>query len=259
VSIEWVSYALDSGPEDPLDRFVFLAIGERVNKNALNGEAWPSVMDIIARTRLSRSTVLRSIKNLERAGWMDVRKGHGPSNSSHYFLKKVSDRHHSDDPKVSDRHHSDDPKVSDRHHSDDPKVSDRTQRCPLDAKIVSDRRANGLWEKPEPEVTGMEPEGEPSERSPSDVHGIAARVLSVGGFPQDVFDLAVEAIEDIAVQQSCNHNTAGDVLIACIAEASKKTVVDRDWLSRYRWEDCETWWLVGTKKQEVRGVQQAQR
>jgi hypothetical protein len=125
MSIEWVKHALEDGPDDPLERFVYLAIGERVNKDDPLAEAWPSVADTMARTRLSKSTVLRCIKSMEKAGWMEVRKGHGPNNSSHYFLKKVPQRHLSNDEKVSHGHHSEDSK---RCQSDPLKVSRRTRK-----------------------------------------------------------------------------------------------------------------------------------
>ena len=248
MSIELVKHALDNGPECSNDRFVYLAIGERVNQASVIGEAWPSITDIVARTRLSRSTVLRSIKNLESAGWMEVKKGSGRKNSSHYFLKKVPHRHYLDPEKVSDRHHSEDEKRC---------LVDQ-ERCHADAEMVSHRRRNGVTQTPEPEGTINEPEGEPLRKIPQRNADIAAHVVSVCQLPEEAFDLTVEAIQDIAVQGGCSGDLAfaAEVLKACIAEAkSREEVVDCSWLGSYRWEECDAWW---NKKHEVTHVQQAQ-
>jgi len=42
----------------PAERFVALAIGNRLNRN---GECWPSIADIVARTGYSRATVKRAL------------------------------------------------------------------------------------------------------------------------------------------------------------------------------------------------------
>lgn len=60
------------------DRLVLLTIADRANDEG--SEAWPSVDTLCRKTRLSKSTVLRSIARLEELGELEVEREEGLSN-----------------------------------------------------------------------------------------------------------------------------------------------------------------------------------
>jgi DNA-binding IscR family transcriptional regulator len=87
MSISWMAYAWKDGPMDSNARYVYLALADYANEA---GEAYPSLPTIIRKTRLSESTVRRSIQALEVEGWLKVTRGQGAGITSKYTLKKVS-------------------------------------------------------------------------------------------------------------------------------------------------------------------------
>ena len=88
MSIAWISSAWKQGPADPIERYVYVAIGDNANDE---GEAFPSLPTIADKTRLSLSTIRRAIASMEDSGWLEVTRGLGAGNRSHYRLKKVSE------------------------------------------------------------------------------------------------------------------------------------------------------------------------
>jgi len=60
---------------DGLDRLVLLAIAD--NANDEDGAAWPSILHLAAKTRLHRTTVLRSVRRLETLGELVVTRSFG--------------------------------------------------------------------------------------------------------------------------------------------------------------------------------------
>jgi len=94
VSIQWIGEVWANGAEDSNDRLVQLALADNAD---LDGRCWPSLLEICRKTRLSESSVRRSIQHLEKEGRLIVQRGRGAGNTSHYQLRKVSER------KVSER------------------------------------------------------------------------------------------------------------------------------------------------------------
>src|ERR1700744_3895495 len=95
MSIQWMSWVWSDGPDDPGDRYVLLKLADNANQDGL---CWPSLLEISTTTKLSESSVRRSIQRLEKGGWLTVKRGLGRGKSSEYILqKKVSTG------KVSDR------------------------------------------------------------------------------------------------------------------------------------------------------------
>src|ERR1700728_467618 len=88
--IEWSDRAWsDDGPDDPLALLVLLKLADNANQA---GICWPSLPEICAKTRLSESTVRRSIQSLEESGHLSVVRGRGAGHRSQYQLhKKVAD------------------------------------------------------------------------------------------------------------------------------------------------------------------------
>lgn len=82
-----MSYAWKSGPSDPTERYVFVAIADCANDE---GSAFPSLPTIASKTCLSLSTVRRSIASMESIGWLSVVRGKGAGKRSQYQLKRVS-------------------------------------------------------------------------------------------------------------------------------------------------------------------------
>ncbi len=82
-----MSYAWKAGPSEPNERYVYLAIADNANDE---GFAFPAIHTIISKTRLSESTVRRSINRLEATGWLEVERGKGKGNHSRYKLKSKS-------------------------------------------------------------------------------------------------------------------------------------------------------------------------
>ena len=160
MSVEWVRHSLEAGPEDPIERFVYLTIGERVNKDDNQGHAWCSSPDIMSRTKLSESTIRRAIARMESAGWLRVAKGIGKRNVSHYYLQKVPLRHLLEQPE----------KVSERHLNSGLKgVAVDVERCQPDGEKVSLCTSKGVTVTNPPHpligVTRTEPEVEPKDKS----------------------------------------------------------------------------------------------
>ncbi len=83
-----MSHAWKQGPDDPMERYVYLAIADNANDE---GEAFPSLPTIAEKSKLSLSTIRRAIASMEDAGWLDVIRGRGAGNRSQYHLKKVSE------------------------------------------------------------------------------------------------------------------------------------------------------------------------
>lgn len=96
MAIAWMAYAWKDGPEDSNERYVYLALADNANEE---GFAWPSLPTIAEKTRLSESTVRRSVLGLEKGGWLTVFRGNGAGNKSQYRLQRVSGRKLSDGPK----------------------------------------------------------------------------------------------------------------------------------------------------------------
>lgn len=89
LSISWMTFAWKDGPADSNERYVFLALADNANDE---GQAFPSLPTIAEKTRLSESTVRRSIAALEKGGWLTVIRGRGAGIRSKYTLQKVSGR-----------------------------------------------------------------------------------------------------------------------------------------------------------------------
>ena len=60
------------------------------------GQCWPSINSLVRETNLSRSTVLRSIKRLGHAGWIDVSRSRGLANVYTIFAEPDSNWCHRD-------------------------------------------------------------------------------------------------------------------------------------------------------------------
>jgi DNA-binding transcriptional regulator YhcF (GntR family) len=100
MSIAWMSQVWNHGPDAYLDRYVLLKLADNADQD---GRCFPSLPEICEKTRLSISTVRRSIASLESDGWITVIRGHGAGHRSQYQLQeKVSERKVSAG-KVSDR------------------------------------------------------------------------------------------------------------------------------------------------------------
>jgi hypothetical protein len=87
MSIHWISYAWKEGPTEPNARYVYLAIADNAD---IEGFAFPSLLALCKKTRLSESTVRRCVASLETDGWLEVKRGVGKGKRSEYTLKKVS-------------------------------------------------------------------------------------------------------------------------------------------------------------------------
>lgn len=88
MSIHWSSWGWDNGPLDPIDRYIFIKLADNADQD---GHCYPSMPEIVNRTRFSESTVRRAIKNLERDGYLTVKHGQGKGHRSQYqLIKKVS-------------------------------------------------------------------------------------------------------------------------------------------------------------------------
>jgi len=85
-----MSWVWKFGPDDANERYVLLKLADNANQDGL---CWPSLLDISDCTRLSESTVRRSIVQLEKGGWLTVKRGLGRGKNSEYILQeKVSER-----------------------------------------------------------------------------------------------------------------------------------------------------------------------
>jgi hypothetical protein len=80
-----MSWAWECGPADPIDRYVLLKLADNADQD---GRCFPSRPEICDKTRLSVSTVKRSIGNLEREGWITVKRGDGRGHRSQYQINK---------------------------------------------------------------------------------------------------------------------------------------------------------------------------
>jgi DNA-binding MarR family transcriptional regulator len=141
-----MSYAFKAGPPDSNARYVYLAIADYANEV---GFAFPSLEALIAKTRLSKSTVRRCIANLEADGWLEVKRGVGKGKRSEYTLKEISKRAFLPNTKG---------------------VTASEKRCQCDNEKESQRQAKGVTATKPPYpligVTVIEPplnhQGEPS-------------------------------------------------------------------------------------------------
>ena len=89
MSVLWWGPIWKEGPPDPIERYVLLALADNADAE---GIAFPSLAAIVSKTRLSESTVRRSIARLEAGGWLQVEPGNGRGKRSQYRLKRVSER-----------------------------------------------------------------------------------------------------------------------------------------------------------------------
>ena len=89
VSFAWIDYALKEGPMDPTERYVYLDLCNRADAD---GVCFPSMSTIMRETRLSESTVRRSIASLEKQGWISVVRGNGAGHPSIFTVQRVSPR-----------------------------------------------------------------------------------------------------------------------------------------------------------------------
>jgi hypothetical protein len=71
MSVRVMSAVWDNGPSNYIDRYVLLCIADIGNDD---GYGYPSVATVVAKTRLSKRTVLRSIQSLEENGWVIVNR-----------------------------------------------------------------------------------------------------------------------------------------------------------------------------------------
>lgn len=100
MSVHWMSWVWESGPCDPVDRYILLKLADNADQE---GRCFPSMSDISVKTCYSESTIRRAIQNLSKGGWLTVIKGLGKGNNSQYqLLKKVSEENLSE-RKVSER------------------------------------------------------------------------------------------------------------------------------------------------------------
>ena len=76
-----MSLVFENGPKNSSDRFVLLALADFANDN---NECWPAVPTIAKRCALSDRTVTRSISNLEKDGYITVKRMKGKQ--SRYFI-----------------------------------------------------------------------------------------------------------------------------------------------------------------------------
>lgn len=67
MSIKLMAAVFESGPTDPLERLVLLALADNANDE---GHCWPTLPTIVAKTAASRATVVRKISALEADGWL---------------------------------------------------------------------------------------------------------------------------------------------------------------------------------------------
>ncbi len=61
-----------SGPPDPTDRFVLLALTSFLNDNREDMEVWPGIPRLSQMTSLGATTIKRSIRRLRKDGWLSV-------------------------------------------------------------------------------------------------------------------------------------------------------------------------------------------
>jgi DNA-binding GntR family transcriptional regulator len=107
MSIRWISGVWENGPDDAVKRLVLLKLADNADDN---GYCFPSLEDICAKTKLSISTVRRSVKALELDGWVTVTRGRGAGHHSRYQLHQRVLSGKLSDGKVSQRKISDKPK-----------------------------------------------------------------------------------------------------------------------------------------------------
>jgi hypothetical protein len=82
--LDWLRRVRDATELDAEATLVLVALGLRADER---GECWPSLEQILADTRLGRSTVIRRLKSLEAAGWVSV------SRTGRSSVYRMVDRH----------------------------------------------------------------------------------------------------------------------------------------------------------------------
>jgi hypothetical protein len=117
-----------------------LALADNADED---GIAFPAIRTLVAKTRLSESTVRRNIASLEMDGWLEVKRGKGKGNHSLYKLRKVPDGN----------------LLSDAKGVDETNIS-----CQGDGEKVAERQAKGVTVTIPPHpligVTVSEPSGD---------------------------------------------------------------------------------------------------
>ena len=87
MSIKIMSTIWERGPDAQSERFVLLALADYANDE---GECWPSVPGIAAKTCLSRRGVQKVIRRLQDAGWLEIVDGGGRKNCHLFRIKTAN-------------------------------------------------------------------------------------------------------------------------------------------------------------------------
>jgi Helix-turn-helix domain len=80
---EWVDAVLSHSRAEGLDRLLLVTLASRANPA---GECWPSLADLVARTRLARRTVIYAVHRLEGLGELHAIPGRGRGHTTRYRL-----------------------------------------------------------------------------------------------------------------------------------------------------------------------------
>lgn len=84
MSVKFMSMIWEHGPANQSERFVLLALADYANDE---GECWPSVDGVAAKTCLSGRGVQKILARLEEAGWLEIDRGGGRKNCNLYRVK----------------------------------------------------------------------------------------------------------------------------------------------------------------------------
>lgn len=83
MSIKIMSRIWESGPPDPMQRLVLLAIADHADDA---GRAYPSMIGIASKCGMSERGARGIIRKLEAGGWLETRVGGGRGGKSHYTV-----------------------------------------------------------------------------------------------------------------------------------------------------------------------------
>lgn len=85
MSVKLMTQVWDSGPADPTERFVLLALADIADED---GKCWPSVGRIADRCCMSERNARRILRKLEDAGWIAIKTQPGRNQTNLYKIGK---------------------------------------------------------------------------------------------------------------------------------------------------------------------------
>lgn len=87
MSFKTTALVLDHGPSDALAKLVLLSLADRSNEQ---GICWPSRDDLIARTKVSYSTISRKLRYLEKENWIQRKRQFNSSTVFRLNLQRLN-------------------------------------------------------------------------------------------------------------------------------------------------------------------------